>query len=170
MNTKAVSALFDKIGPGILATHLASCSPGWHTVIKNSNIKAVVSFEPGMDYPFPESEKLPEPVPFNNGRSFPISTVPDVDFEKLTRISIVIYFGDNIAEEPSINPGQDQWHVYLATARIWAEVVNRHGGDVTIVHLPEIGVQGNTYFLMSDLNNHQIAELMSAWLAKKGLD
>jgi hypothetical protein len=48
--------------------------------------------------------------------------------------------------------------------------VNRHGGDVTIVHLPEIGVRGNTHFPMSDLNNAQIADLMSDWLTKKGLD
>jgi len=38
------------------------------------------------------------------------------------------------------------------------------------VHLPEIGIRGNTHFLMSDLNNTQIANLMSDWLAKKGLD
>jgi pimeloyl-ACP methyl ester carboxylesterase len=170
VNTSAVSALFDKIGQGILVTHSASGSPGFHTVIKNSNIKAVVSFEPGMNYPFPVGEELPEPVPFITGKTYPISTVPDADFEKLTRIPIVIFFGDNIAEEPSKNPGQDQWRVYLATAKKWAEVVNRHGGDVTIVHLPEIGVYGNTHFPMSDLNNGRIADLMFHWLSKKGLD
>lgn len=130
----------------------------------------MVSFEPGMDYPFPESEKRPEPVSFYNGRTFPISTVSDADFKKLTKIPIVIYFGDNIAEEPSINPGQDQWRVYLETAKKWAEAVNRHGGDVTIVHLREIGVYGNTHFPMSDLNNKQIADLMSDWFTQKGLD
>lgn len=170
VNTEAVSALFNKIGSGILVTHSASGAPGWHTVIKNANVKAVVSFEPSMIYPYPESKTLPKPVTFYNGKTYPISTVPDADFEKLTRIPIVIYFGDNIAEKPSINPGPDQWRVYLASARNWAEVVNRHGGDVTIVHLPEIGVRGNTHFPMSDLNNARIADLVSDWLKEKGLD
>jgi hypothetical protein len=48
--------------------------------------------------------------------------------------------------------------------------VNKHGGDVTVVHLPEVGVKGNTHFPFSDLNNVQVADLMSAWLTKKGLD
>jgi hypothetical protein len=43
-------------------------------------------------------------------------------------------------------------------------------GDVTLVHLPEIGIRGNTHFLFSDLNNVQIADLMSEFLKKKRLD
>ena len=48
--------------------------------------------------------------------------------------------------------------------------MNKLGGDVTVVHLPEIGVHGNTHFPFSDRNNLQIADLMSEWLNKKGLD
>jgi len=55
-------------------------------------------------------------------------------------------------------------------ARLWAEAVNRQGGDATVVHLPEIGIRGNTHFAFSDLNNLEIADLLSQWLKKKGLD
>ncbi len=55
-------------------------------------------------------------------------------------------------------------------ARLWRDAVGRHGGDVTLVHLPQIGVRGNTHFPFSDLNNVQIADLMSEFLKKKGLD
>ena len=55
-------------------------------------------------------------------------------------------------------------------ARQWRDVVNKHGGDVTLVHLPELGIRGNTHFPMSDLNNVQIAALMSKLLPEKGLD
>ena len=48
--------------------------------------------------------------------------------------------------------------------------VNKYGGDVTLVHLPEIGIKGNTHFPMSDLNNVQIADLVSKFLAEKKLD
>jgi hypothetical protein len=55
-------------------------------------------------------------------------------------------------------------------ARLWRDVVNKHGGDVTLVHLPEIGIRGNTHFPFSDLNNIEIADLVSKFLAEKKLD
>jgi len=67
-------------------------------------------------------------------------------------------------------PAQDSWRVRLDMARLWRDTVNKHGGDVTLVHLPEIGIRGNTHFAFSDLNNLQIADLVSAFLAKNGLD
>ena len=58
----------------------------------------------------------------------------------------------------------------LAMARLWADAVNRRGGDATVVHLPEAGVRGNTHFPFSDLNNREVADLMSKFLAQKGMD
>lgn len=55
-------------------------------------------------------------------------------------------------------------------ARKWRDAVNKRGGDVTVIHLPEAGIKGNTHFPFSDLNNLQVADLMSAWLHKKELD
>ena len=92
------------------------------------------------------------------------------DFMKLTKIPIIIYYGDFIPKEPMANPGQDGWRVRLDMAKRWAETINRHGGDAKVVHLPDIGISGNTHFPFSDLNNVQIAELMSEFLAEKHLD
>ena len=61
LNTEAVSALFNKIGPVILVTHSQSGGLGWRTAIKNRNVRAIVSFEPGFDFPFPEGE-VPPPM------------------------------------------------------------------------------------------------------------
>jgi len=96
--------------------------------------------------------------------------IPLAEFMKLTRIPIVIYYGDFILKDAVANPGQDGWRVRLAMARQWAETINRHGGDAKVVHLPEIGIHGNTHFPFSDLNNVQIADLMSRFLAEKHLD
>ena len=49
----AVSALFSKIGPGILFTHSHSGGLGWSAAMKNENIKAIVAFEPGSNFVFP---------------------------------------------------------------------------------------------------------------------
>jgi hypothetical protein len=89
---------------------------------------------------------------------------------QLTKIPIVLYFGDNIPEEPSKNPGQDNWRIRIAMARLWRDAVNRHGGDVTLVSLPDLGIRGNTHFPFADLNNVQIADLLSKFLADKHLD
>ena len=168
VNTDAVSALFDKIGDGILVTHSHSGGMGWLTGIKNQNIKAIVSYEPGSGFVFPEGE-APEPIPMVGGVLAP-TEVSMEDFMKLTQIPIVIYYGDFIPEEPVANPGEDGWRARLEMSRLWMDVVNSHGGDVTVVHLPEIGIYGNTHFPFSDLNNVEIADLMSEWLTEKGLD
>lgn len=168
VTTDAASALFTKIGPAILVTHSHSGGMGWVTAVKNQNVKAIVSYEPGSGFLFPEGE-VPAAME-SAGGTLTASAVPLSDFMKLTKIPIIIYYGDNIPEKPSANPGADGWRVRLAMARLWMDAVNRHGGDVTVVHLPEIGIKGNTHFPFSDLNNIEIADLMSKWLKEKNLD
>ncbi len=168
VNSDAVAALFDKIGYGILVTHSHSGGMGWDAVIKSPNIRAVVSYEPGSNFIFPEGE-VPPPVQSEFGDLKSIG-VPMADFMKLTRVPIVIYYGDNISEQTSKDLGKDQWRIRLQMARKWAAAVNRHGGDATVVHLPEIGIHGNTHFPFSDLNNVEVANVLSRWLQGKGLD
>ncbi len=164
----AMAALFDKTGPGILFSHSQAGGPGWLTAIKSENVKGIVALEPGSGFIFPEGE-MPAAMPSAAGTLTPES-VPLADFKKLTRIPIVIYYGDNFPVEPTAERGQDNWRVRLAMARLWVAAINKHGGDAQLVHLPEIGIRGNTHFLMSDLNNVQIADLVSKFLAEKRLD
>ncbi len=168
VNSDAVAALFNKIGHGILVTHSHSGGMGWQTVIRSQNVRAVISYEPGSNFVFPEGE-VP-PAKHSSGGTLEAVGIPLPDFMKLTKIPIIIYYGDYIPEQPSGNPGQDQWRVRLEMAKLWADAVNRRGGDVTVVHLPEIGIRGNTHFPFSDMNNLKIADIMSEFLKKKGLD
>ena len=164
----AMAALFDKTGPGILFSHSQAGGSGWLTAIKSENVKGIVALEPGSGFIFPEGE-MPAALPSAAGTLTPES-VPLADFKKLTRIPIVIYYGDNFPVEPTVERGQDNWRVRLAMARLWIAAINKHGGDAQLVHLPEIGIRGNTHFLMSDLNNIQIADLVSKFLEEKKLD
>ena len=124
-------------------------------------------YEPGGDFVFPEGEA--PSVPFGS-RTFTPPTIPLADLMQLTKVPVIVYYGDNIPEQPSTNPGQEQWRDFQAVARQWRDVVNRHGGDVTLVELPAIGIRGNTHFPMSHLNNVEIANHLSEFLRKKGLD
>jgi hypothetical protein len=163
-----VSALFGRIGPGVLITHSQSGGPGWLAAIKSPNVKAIVAFEPGSNFVFPDGD-VPAPTTnaFDTLQGLPVSMAA---FKALTRIPIVVFYGDNIPAQPTTMPAQDSWRARLAMARIWADTVNRYGGDVTVVHLPEIGIRGNTHFAFSDLNNLEIADLVSKFLAEKKLD
>ncbi|MND20376.1 Alpha/beta hydrolase family protein [compost metagenome] len=166
--SEGVSALFDKIGPGILFTHSQGGGPGWLTAIKNDKVKAIVAFEPGSSFVFAEGE-VPAPIPsaFDTVQG---AAVPMEQFMALTRIPILILYGDNIPEQAVDLPAQDSWRARLKMARLWRDAVNRHGGDVRLIHLPEIGIQGNTHFPMSDLNNVRIADLVAQFLKDNQLD
>ena len=165
----ALVHLLDKTGPSILITHSMGGTIGWHTPLRSDKVKAIVAYEPGgSPFIFPEGE-APEPIKTFFGPITPV-TVPAEEFEKLTKMPIIIYYGDNIAENWTEDAGRDQWRGELAMARKFAETVNQHGGDASVVHLPEIGIKGNTHFIFSDLNNLEIADLLSKWLSEKGLD
>lgn len=163
----SINALMNKIGQGILVTHSAGGFPGWMVGIQNRNVRAVVSYEPG-GYVFPEGE-VPNPMPSLTGTLSGVE-VPMTEFMKLTKIPIVLYFGDYIPEEATDKLGGENWRVRLQMGRKFVETINKHGGDATLVELPKIGIYGNTHFLMSDLNNVVIADLLSEWIKEKGIN
>jgi hypothetical protein len=100
----------------------------------------------------------------NQNHAKRLATIPAGASRKLHRS------GKRRASVPGKCSSTRGWRVRLEMARKWRDAVNKHGGDVTVVHLPEVGIKGNTHFPFSDLNNLQIADLMSTWLNKKGLD
>lgn len=168
VTSNAVAALFDKIGPGILVTHSHSGGMGWLTAMKSQNVRAIIAYEPGTNFVFPNGE-VPPPMASSNG-PLEANSVPLSEFMKLTKIPIVIFYGDNIPEKPTAHRGQDHWRVRMAMAGLFRDAGNRRGGDVSLVHLPEIGIRGNTHFPFSDLNNLEVADVMCGFLEKKGLD
>ena len=164
-----VAALMDKIGGGILVTHSQGGGPGWHIAIKNDKVRAIVSYEPGSGFVFPEGE-TPEPLqtisPFG---ALGATSIPLADFEKLTRFPIIIYYGDYIPDEPS---DIGQWTVACTPA---------NGTDVCRLRQPSrrrchggasarTRHQRHSHFLFAEKNNMQLADLLYAWIKEKHLD
>jgi hypothetical protein len=168
LNSGVVAKLFDKIGNGILMTHSHSGGMGWQTVLKSKKIKAVISYEPGSNFVFPKGEA--PGIKVSSGGSLAPVEIELAEFKKLTKIPIIIFYGDFIPNKPSKKPGQDMWRIRLEMAKLWVDKVNKYGGNATLVHLPEVGVFGNTHFPFSDLNNLKIAELTSQFLEKNNLN
>lgn len=166
----AFAKLFDEIGESVFVVHSQGGAVAWQTVPKTRNIKAIVALEPGGNVPFPEG-RMPtdgnvETYSKNNTEGVEVSMDMFMEF---TKIPIIIYYGDFLPDTDA-RPEQYEWTRRLNLMRKWAAMLNDLGGDVTVVHLPEIGIRGNTHFIMSDLNNIEIANHISEWLHDKGLD
>jgi hypothetical protein len=78
---------------------------GWIIAVKSQNVRAIVAYEPGSGFVFPEDE-IPSPMPSSAGLLETVG-VSMSDFMQLTDIPIIVYYGDNIPEQPSANPSQD---------------------------------------------------------------
>ena len=165
----ALSDAVDRIGDTVLVTHSQGGSPGWFTAFKNDRVKGIIALEPGVGFVFPEGE-VPSPMesssPFGPLKGVP---VPEDDFKRLTKIPILMVFGDNIPDEPSPYGGEDNWRVRLTSARLMAEAINKRGGHAEVLRLPDIGIYGNTHFLFEDKNNEEIADILEKWLVREGL-
>ena len=166
--SRAMAAVFERSGPGVLVSHSQGGGPGWRTAILSDKVRGVIAIEPGT-FPFPEGEVPPVE---ETSSPFPAAgtAVPMADFLRLTKIPVLVIFGDNIPEEPTDVWGLDNWRVRLRLARRWAETVNRHGGDAAVLSLPDAGLYSNTHFLMSDRNNREVADLMERWMETHHMD
>lgn len=166
-----MAQLLKQTGPAVLITHSNSGQYGWFSAMASNNIKAVVAYEPGQCV-FPEDEVLPE-LPYKNELANQLLQpicVPRAEFMKLTKIPIMVVYGDNIATEPNEIFNVDVWRLSKERAREFVEVINKNGGDAKLVVLPDIGIRGNTHAAFADLNNLEIAKILEDFLHEKGLD
>jgi hypothetical protein len=174
VETDALAILLEEVGPSILLSHSSSANRGWVGAIKGGNVAAIVAYEPG-DYVFPEDE-MPEAIPRADGTDIvPGPAVSRDEFDKLTKMPIQIVWADFIpAELDPANTGPlltlDNRRVNVGRSRLFAEAINRHGGNAEILVLPEFGIHGNTHFPMLDLNNLEIADLLSKFFEDNRLD
>lgn len=171
LNAGVLAELVDQQKDGaVLVTHSMGGTIGWRTAIRSDKVKGIIAYEPGgTPFIFPETEMPMISDARFKALSASAKGVPMKDFLKLTKMPIVLYYGDYI-KIGSENVGEDKWGTEFAMARQFVDTVNRHGGDATLIHLPEIGIKGNSHFLMQEKNNAEIMKLALDWLKKKGLD
>jgi hypothetical protein len=75
------------------------------------------------------------------------------DIDVLKKIPILIMEGDHYPTPRPVEPCPTE------IAQITAA-----GGDITYIHLPDIGIHGNSHMFMQDNNNLQIADIIIRWI------
>jgi len=93
------------------------------------------------------------------------TTYSDAQIAKLSKTPVLIVFGDHIDAPQRI--GVVQWTDALSDCRKFAERLKASGGNVTLFHLPELGIRGNSHMMMQDRNNLQIADLIIGWIRRE---
>jgi pimeloyl-ACP methyl ester carboxylesterase len=170
----ALAALFRKIGPAILVTHSQSGIYGWLTALKEPDlVKGIIAYEP-TQFVLPEGETpVPVQTQVPGWLAFLDALSPNVSadtFRQLARIPIQLVYGDHIPTQSTRIAGHELWYITRLRSAQFVDALNRHGGDAKILYLPDVGLHGNTHFPFSDLNNREVANLMSRYLHEKGLD
>ena len=163
----ALIALLEKTGPAVLVTHSASGLWGWLAAARSPNVKAIVSYEPG--FVFPKGEVRP-PVPLSKGLQESGPEITAEEFANLSKIPVQVVYGDNIPTDPANDLPADGRRAQIVSANDFVAALNKRGGRASVLHLPSVGLYGNSHFMYSDLNNIQVADQLSAFLEKHGLE
>lgn len=153
----AAAKLLERIGPTVALTNSAGGLRALLTAIEHDNMAGIVMYE-NVGFVFPEGEWEGE----TNGPFGPV-VVPLEQFMKLTRLPLQVVWGDNVDQSTTQTAALEQSRRFIA-------VVNRHGGNAELLMLREAGLVGNTHLPFADLNNVQVADLLSAFLSRYGLD
>jgi pimeloyl-ACP methyl ester carboxylesterase len=165
--SSALIKLLDKIGPAIVVTHSQSGLFGWLAGARSPNVKGIVSYEPGFVF---KQGEVPPAIPLFRGSQPSGTPVTPAEFAKLAQIPLQVVYGDNIPKQPIPDLVADGRRAQVVTSKLFVDALNKQGGQASVLRLPDAGLFGNSHFMFSDLNNVQVADQLSKFLAAKGLD
>ncbi|HEV7801758.1 MAG TPA: alpha/beta fold hydrolase [Burkholderiales bacterium] len=165
--TGALVALLDRIGPAIVVTHSQSGLFGWLAGARSPNVKGIVAYEPGFVF---QQGQVPPAIPLFKGSQPSGTPVTQAEFARLTQIPIQVVYGDNIPKQPIPDLVADGRRAQVVTSRMFVDALNKQGGNASVLHLPDVGLYGNSHFMFSDLNNVAVVEQLSLFLQSQGLD
>jgi len=157
LQAEAAAALVERIGPTVALTNSAGGLRALLTALKSENMDGIVMYE-NVGYVFPEGGWDGT----TNGPYGPV-VVPLEEFLKLTRVPLQIVWGGNVEKN------ERQFAAMQQSIR-FMELINQHGGDAELLMLREAGLVGSTHIPFADMNNVEVADLLSEYLASKGLD
>jgi len=91
----------------------------------------------------------------------PCPALTDAQIATLAKIPTLVMFGDHLGD---VKGGPANWADSLATCEKYVERVKAAGGDAEMMHLPKMGIRGNSHMLMQDRNSLDLADLIVTWI------
>ena len=79
----------------------------------------------------------------------------------LAKIPTLVMFGDHLGD---VTGGPANWAQSFATCNTFVDQLKKAGGDAEMMHLPALGIKGNSHMLMQDRNSDQLADLVIGWI------
>ena len=116
---------------------------------------------------FPEQAALIDPsgIRGNISIEMPCQTnLTSAQIGTLAKIPTLVMFGDHLNDMPA--GGIVNWGDSFATCNTFVDQLKKAGGDAEMMHLPAMGIKGNSHMLMQDRNSDQLADLVIAWIDK----
>ena len=91
----------------------------------------------------------------------PCPTLSATQIATLAKIPTLVMFGDHLND---VAGGFVNWQTSLDNCQTVVDAIKAAGGDAELMHLPKLGIKGNSHMLMQDKNNLELADLILAWI------
>jgi pimeloyl-ACP methyl ester carboxylesterase len=192
LNQLAGAALLDRIGPAIVLVHSQSGPFGWLMAdARPGLVKGILSIEPNGP-PFFEVDFKGAPGWFEYAktpaRKWGIARVPltyDPPARRPEELEYALeaetpgdeYVRCYVQAEPARQlPRLKGIPILMLTAEAsyhapydhgTSKFLRQAGVEHDFVRLPEIGMRGNGHMIMCEANNHEVADFLIGWLAKR---
>ena len=160
---EAVEELYKQMIPDLNAL-LPNPNPTWTNMAALAvRLKGAVLMGHSESGFFPEQAALIDPSAIRGMISIeqPCPELTPAQVSTLAKIPTLIMFGDHLGD---VQGGPANWAASLQGCEALAARMKAAGGDVEVMHLPKMGIKGNSHMLMQDRNNLQLADLVLQWI------
>jgi len=164
---EAVEELYKQMIPDLNSTLPQTANPTWaQMAVLGAKLGGAILMGHSESGFFPEQAALINASGIKGIVSIEMPCVTDLSAQQiatLAKIPTLVMFGDHLGD---VTGGPVSWAQSFETCKTFADQVKKAGGDIEMMHLPAMGIKGNSHMLMQDKNSDQLADLVIAWIDK----
>jgi hypothetical protein len=161
---EAVDELYKQMIPDLNAT-LPTPNPTWTNMAALAvRLRGAILMGHSESGFFPEQAALIDPSGIRGIVSIEMpcpTTLTAAQISTLAKVPTLIMFGDHLGD---VKGGPANWAQSFDSCQTFIQQVKKQGGDAEMMHLPALGIKGNSHMLMQDRNNLQLADLVLKWI------
>ena len=161
----AMDELYKQMIPDLNSTLPRDSNPTWTQMAALAvKLKGAILMGHSESGFFPEQAALIDPKGIRGIVSIEMpceTTLASTQIETLAQIPTLVMFGDHLAD---VTGGPVSWQQSFETCNTFVDQLKKAGGDAQMMHLPALGIKGNSHMLMQDRNSDELADLVIAWI------